>query len=77
MNKTNELVKTKLKTIAKKVKEELPEGYGFAVLTFNFEEEKNNEMMYVSNANRQDIAKAMIEWIIKTENTFGNDTGRY
>lgn len=34
-------------------------------------------MMYASNANREDIVKAMKEWIEKTENTFGNDTGKY
>ena len=33
--------------------------------------------MYVSNANRQDIVKAMKEWIKKTEENFGNDTGKY
>lgn len=77
MNKLNELVKEKMKTIAKKVDEELPKGYGFVVLAFNFGEEKDNEMMYVSNANRQDIVKAMEEWIIKTKDNFGNDTGKY
>ena len=77
MNKFNELIKGKMKTIAKKVDEELPKGYGFVVLAFNFEEEKDNEMMYVSNANRQDIAEAMIEWIIKTKDNFGNDTVKY
>ena len=61
----------------KKVDEELPNGYGFVVLAFNFGEGKDNEMMYVSNANRQDIVKAMKEWIKKTEENFGNDTGKY
>ncbi len=73
----NEVVKNKMQKIAKKVDEELPEGYGFVVLTFNFGKGKDNEMMYVSNANRQDIVKAMKEWINKTENDFGNDTGKY
>lgn len=34
-------------------------------------------MMYVSNANRQDIVKAMEEWIEKTKTNFGNDTNKY
>ena len=55
----------------------MPEGYGFVVLAFNFGEGKDNEMMYVSNANRLDIVAAMKEWIKKTENNFGNDTGKY
>ena len=33
--------------------------------------------MYVSNANRTDVVKAMKEWIIKTEKNYGNDTGKY
>ena len=77
MNRMNELVKGKMQKIARKVDEELPNGYGFVVLTFNFGEGIDNEMMYVSNANRQDIVKAMKEWIEKTENNFGNDTGKY
>lgn len=77
MNKNNELVKSKMQRIARKVDEELPSGYGFAVLVFNFGEGKDNEMMYVSNAERQDIVKAMEEWIEKTKDTFGNDTGKY
>ena len=35
------------------------------------------QMMYVSNADRQDIVKAMKEWIDKTEKTYGNDTNKY
>lgn len=77
MNETNEFVKSKMQKIAKKVDEELPNGYGFVVLAFNFGEGKDNEMMYVSNANRQDIVKAMKEWIKKIEENFGNDTGKY
>lgn len=77
MNPMNESVKSKMQKIGRKVDEELPREYGFVVLTFNFGEGKDNEMMYVSNANRQDVVKAMKEWIEKTENTFGYDTGKY
>ena len=77
MNQMNELVKRRMQKIAQKVDEELPNGYGFVVLTFNFGKGIDNEMMYVSNANRQDIVKAMKEWIEKTEDNFGNDTGKY
>lgn len=77
MNPMNEFVKSKMQKIAKKVDEELPNGYGFVVLAFNFGEGPDNEMMYVSNANREDIVKAMQEWIEKTEQNYGNDTGKY
>lgn len=73
----NEYVKKKMQVIAKKVDDELPEGYGFVVLAFNFGETEGKKMLYVSNANRDNIVEAMKEWIKKTENNFGNDTGKY
>ena len=77
MNQMNEIVKGRMKKIARKVDEELPSGYGFVVLAFNFGEGKDNEMMYVSNDNREDVVKAMQEFIQKTEQNYGNDTGKY
>lgn len=70
-----EFVKGKMQEIAKKVNDELPVGFGFVVLSFSFD--KPGLMMYVSNADRQDIVKAMKEWIEKTESNYGNDTGKY
>lgn len=75
MNKDEE-VKTKLQGIAKKIDSELPDGYGFCLLTFGFNN-VGKELMYVSNAMREDIVQAMKEWIEKTEGNFGNDTGKY
>lgn len=72
-----EYVKGKMQIIAKKVKNELPEGFAFVVLATPFGENQKNEMMYVSNANREDIVKAMKEFIEKTEHNYGNDTGKY
>ena len=43
-----EIVKSKLQGIAKKVNDELPTGFGFVVLSFSFN--KPGMMMYVSNA---------------------------
>lgn len=73
----DEEVKKRMTTIAKKVDDELPEGYGFCVLAFSFGNAKDRQLMYVSNADRLDIVKAMEEWIAKTKDTFGNDTGKY
>ena len=51
-----------------KVKEELPNGFGFVVLAFEFNAVPNTaQMMYVSNANRNDVEKAMEEWIEKNK----------
>lgn len=72
-----ENIKRKMNTIAKRVDDELPEGFGFCVLVFPFGEKKDSQLMYASNADRLDIVKAMEEWIEKTKDTFGNDTGKY
>ena len=75
MNELEEIVKGKMQNIAKSVKKELPEGFGFVVLTFRFNEK--GQMIYVSNANREDVVDSMKEFIEKTENNYGNDTGKY
>lgn len=78
MESEEEYIKGKLQNIAQNIDKELPEGFGFALLTFKFNTKPDtSDLMYVSNANRQDIVKAMKEWIEKTENNFGNDTGKY
>lgn len=51
MNNAEEFVKGKMKNIAQKVENELPNGFGFVVLAFSFNTEPNtSQMMYVSNA---------------------------
>lgn len=75
MMNEEEIVKSKMQNIARKVKGELPDNFGFVVLAFKFNEK--GEMIYVSNANRQDVVQAMKEFIEKTENNYGNDTGKY
>lgn len=79
MNEEEEKVKGRLKGIAKYVKNELPDGFGFVLLTFKFNAEPGtSQMMYVSNANREDVATAMKEWIHKVDSdNYGNDTGKY
>ena len=73
----NEVVKGRMQKIARKVDEELPNGYGFVVLAFEFEDSDGREMLYVSNANREDVVKAMEEFAQKTKSNYGNDTGKY
>ncbi len=78
MNQDEEIVKSKLQKIARKVDNELPEDFGFIVLTFKFNEKPDTaQMMYVSNANRDDVVKAMDEFIQKTKGNYGNDIGKY
>lgn len=73
----NEQIKRNLPNLAKYITNELPKGYGFVLLTFPFGDAENNELMYISNANRDDIVKTMNEFIMKTHYQFGNDTGKY
>lgn len=78
MENVEKYIKGKLQNIAKNIDKELPEGFGFALLTFKFNADPDtSELMYVANADRQDIVKAMEEWIQKTKNNFGNDTNKY
>ena len=72
-----ETIKTKMQNIGNDVNTQIPEGFGFAVLIFPFGEQYQGELMYVSNANRLDIVNVMKEFIEKTEENYGNDTGKY
>ncbi len=67
-----EKVKGKMQDIARMVKKEIPSQYGFILLTF---EQNSNagDMIYVSDSNREDVVKAMKEFIEKTKNNYGNE----
>jgi len=65
-----------LQSIARDIKEKLPEGMGFALLTYEFGEGEDKRMMYISNSNREDVIKAMLEFVDKNLNDprmFGKD----
>lgn len=65
-----------LQAIAKEIKERLPENMGFALLTYEFGDAENRRMMYVSNSNREDVIKSMLEFCNKNLNDpkmFGKD----
>lgn len=65
-----------LQAIAKEIKERLPENMGFALLAYEFGDAENRRMMYVSNSNREDIIKSMLEFCDKNLNDpemFGKD----
>lgn len=60
--------------LATMVEQNIPKEYGFCLLLFPFGEGADNRMQYISNGNREDIVKAMKEWIKKTEDdNFGKD----
>lgn len=63
---TLEEAERKMQSIARVVGNMVPQGWGFAVLCFSFGE--NGFMNWVSNAQRQDMIKALRECADKLEN---------
>ena len=65
-----------LQAIAKEIKERLPENMGFALLAYEFGDAENRRMMYISNSNREDVIKSMLEFCdknLKDPEMFGKD----
>lgn len=54
-----------LQTIAREVQSKLPPKFGFTLLAYEFGDDKNREMLYASNGNREDCQKAMLEFCTK------------
>ena len=69
-------LKGKMQDIAKVVKALIPKDYGFILLTFEHNTNKGN-MIYISDSDREDVVKALEEFIEKTKDTYGNDIGKY
>lgn len=76
MTEREEKANAMMQEIAKEIKEKLPEGMGFALLAYEFGEGDDKKMMYISNSNREDVLKAMLEFVNKNLNDpkmFGKD----
>ena len=66
-------IKETLTTIANEITAKLP-NTGFVLLTYEFN--KTGRIMYISNSNREDVLKAMQEFVDKNINDpemFGKD----
>lgn len=61
----NAQVQKALRELGQDLKEKMPEGMGFTLLMFDYGE--NGAMFYLSSAQREDMIKAMKEFIIKNE----------
>lgn len=59
----NEIAERALKLLGQAIKETVPPGMGFALLLFDYGPGGN--MFYTSSANREDMVKAMQEFIQK------------
>ena len=54
-----------LKKLGKLIGKEMPTGWGFTLLMFDFNKQKDESLFYISNGNRQDVLKTMLEFISK------------
>lgn len=68
MTNREQQVSDMLQEIAKEISEKLPEKMGFALLTYEFGDKDDRRMLYVSNSNREDVMKAMLEFVDKNLN---------
>lgn len=65
-----------LQEIVREIDAKLPEGMGFALLAYEFGDKNGRRMLYASNSNREDVLKAMLEFVNKNLNDpkmFGKD----
>lgn len=67
-------VREDLSELARVLDEALPQGWGFVLLSFPFDDEPGR-MNYISNAKREDVLKAMQEFIDK--NKHPDDFGKH
>ena len=64
----NPLVEEKLKEIGRRLKDSMPEGFGFTVLIFSFNEGGGlGSLFYMSSAERDSMIATMREFIQKHE----------
>lgn len=76
MTEREEKANAMMQEIAKDIKEKLPEGMGFALLAYEFGDAEDRRMMYISNSNREDVIKSMLEFCDKNlqdPKMFGKD----
>ena len=76
MTEREEKANAMMREIAKEIKEKLPEGMGFALLAYEFGDAEDRRMMYISNSNREDVIKSMLEFCDKNlqdPKMFGKD----
>jgi hypothetical protein len=59
----DEQIEALLKDIGQRLKSVMPDGYGFNLLIFSFGD--GGSMFYLSNAQREDMIRAMQEFIAK------------
>lgn len=62
----NDVIEKALKALGDQIKGFLPKGWGFTLMLFDTDTTRGS-MFYISSANRDDMIKAMKEFIKKNE----------
>lgn len=76
MTEREEQANNMLQEIMQEIKNKLPEGMGFTLLAYEFGDKEGRRMLYASNSNREDVIKAMLEFVDKNlnnPNMYGKD----
>lgn len=76
MTEREEQVNNMLQEIMNDIKKKLPEGMGFTLLAYECGDKEGRRMLYASNSNREDVMKAMLEFVDKNlndPNMYGKD----
>ena len=68
MTEREEQANNMLQETMQEIKNKLPEGMGFALLAYEFGDKEGRRMLYASNSNREDVMKAMLEFVDKNLN---------
>lgn len=76
MTEREEQVNDMMQEIMQEIKNKLPEDMGFTLLAYEFGDKDGRRMLYASNSKREDVLKAMLEFVDKNLNDpkmFGKD----
>ena len=68
MTKREQEVNDMMQEIMQEIKNKLPEGMGFTLLAYEFGDKDERRMLYASNSKREDVLKAMLEFVDKNLN---------
>ena len=68
MTKREQEVNDMIQEIMQEIKNKLPEDMGFTLLAYEFGDKDGRRMLYASNSKREDVLKAMLEFVDKNLN---------
>ena len=68
MTEREEQVNDMMQEIMQEIKNKLPEDMGFTLLAYEFGDKDGRRMLYASNSKREDVLKAMLEFVDKNLN---------